>query len=261
MERVVVENLSFSYRHGFELKGISLKVWGGSVVTLLGPNGSGKTTLLKCINALLKPRANCVYVDGKDVLKMGEDERAKLMGYVPQSHSPTFPYTVLDVVLMGRTPYLGVFQRPSKADVAKAEEALKLVGLNHLKDRPYTEISGGERQLVLIARALAQDPRVILLDEPTAHLDFRNQFKVLRIVKEVAKKRDIAIIMSLHDPNLAYLFSDVIVLMSRGRVVAYGDPNSVITRENIKAVYGVDIEIVYHGDVRLVIPQESLGRW
>jgi iron complex transport system ATP-binding protein len=143
VERVVVENLSFSYRHGFELKGISLKVWGGSVVTLLGPNGSGKTTLLKCINALLKPRANCVYVDGKDVLKMGEDERAKLMGYVPQSHSPTFPYTVLDVVLMGRTPYLGVFQRPSKADVAKAEEALKLVGLNHLKGPP---IHGDKRR-------------------------------------------------------------------------------------------------------------------
>ncbi|MCC6023571.1 MAG: ABC transporter ATP-binding protein [Thaumarchaeota archaeon] len=258
MERVVVENLSFSYRHGFELKGISLKVWGGSVVTLLGPNGSGKTTLLKCINALLKPRTNCVYVDGKDVLKMREDERAKLMGYVPQSHSPTFPYTVLDVVLMGRTPYLGVFQRPSKADVAKAEEALKLVGLNHLKDRPYTEISGGERQLVLIARALAQDPRVILLDEPTAHLDFRNQFRVLRVVREVAKRKDVAVVMSLHDPNLAYLFSDAIALMSGGRIVAFGDPNNVITKENIKAVYGMDVEIVDNERGRLVLPLEVM---
>jgi len=256
MERVIVEDLSFSYGYGFELRDISLRVKSGSIVTLLGPNGSGKTTLLKCINALLKPKTSCVYVDGKDVLKMKESELAKLMGYVPQSHSPVFPYTVLDVVLMGRTSYLNIFQQPSRADIDKAEEALKSVGLYSLRNRPYTEISGGERQLVLIARALAQEPKVILLDEPTAHLDFKNQFKVLRVIREVARKRDVAVIMSLHDPNLAYLFSDVIALMKDGRIIACSDPNSVITRENIRAVYGIDAEIVDNGRGKLVLPLE-----
>lgn len=254
MEGIIVEKLSFTYGHGFGLEDVNLRVRAGEVVTLLGPNGSGKTTLLKCINALLKPRLGCVYVDGKDVLRMKGDELAKLMGYVPQLHNPTFPYTVLDVVLMGRTPHLGTFQQPSKADVQKAEEALKMVGLHHLRGRPYTDISGGERQLVLIARALAQEPRVILLDEPTAHLDFKNQFKVLKVVRSIAKERGVAIIMSLHDPNLAYLFSDTIALMKGGRIVACGRPEDVITEENIKAVYEMDIKIIGNERERLVIP-------
>jgi iron complex transport system ATP-binding protein len=258
MERVIVENLCFSYRHGFELKDVNLRVESGSIVTLLGPNGSGKTTLLKCINALLKPKTNCVYVDGRDVLKMKESELAKLMGYVPQSHSPIFPYTVLDVVLMGRTSHLGVFQQPSRADIHKAEEALRSVGLYNLRDRPYTEISGGERQLVLIARALAQEPKVILLDEPTAHLDFKNQFKVLKIIRRVAKEKDVAVIMSLHDPNLAYLFSDLIALMKDGKIIACSDPSNVITRENIKTVYGIEAEIVDNGRGKLVLPLEVI---
>ena len=256
MERVIVENLCFSYRHGFELRDINLKVESGRIVTLLGPNGSGKTTLLKCINALLKPKTSCVYVDGKDVLKMKESELAKLMGYVPQSHNPVFPYSVLDVVLMGRTSHLSMFQQPSKADFQKAEEALRSVGLYNLRDRPYTEISGGERQLVLIARALAQEPKVILLDEPTAHLDFKNQFKVLKVIKNVARERDVAVIMSLHDPNLAYLFSDVVALMKDGRIIACSNPDNVITRENIRSVYGIDAEIVDNGRGKLVLPLE-----
>jgi len=256
MEGVIVENLSFSYRHGFELVNVNLRVERGRIVTLLGPNGSGKTTLLKCINALLKPRTSCVYIDGKDVLKMKENELAKIMGYVPQSHSPVFPYTVLDVVLMGRTSHLSMFQQPSKVDVYRAEEALRSVGLYGLRDRPYTEISGGERQLVLIARALAQEPKVILLDEPTAHLDFKNQFRVLKVIRNVAEEKDVAVIMSLHDPNLAYLFSDMIALMKDGRIIACDRPGNVITRENIRAVYGIDAEIVDNGRGKLVLPLE-----
>lgn len=258
MERIAIENLSFSYEHGFELRIDNVRVGSKTILTLLGPNGSGKTTLLRCVHAFLKPKTGCVYIDGKNVLKLKEDEIARLMGYVPQIHVPVFPYTVFDVVLMGRTPYLGMFQQPSKEDFQKAEEALKLVGLYNLRDRPYTEISGGERQLVLIARALAQEPKVLLLDEPTAHLDFRNQFKVLKTIKNIAKEGDIAVIMSLHDPNLAYLFSNIIALVKNGRIVAYGPPEDVITKENIRFVYGLDVEVFNGGKVKYVLPLEVM---
>jgi len=258
VERVVIENLSFSYEHGFELRIDNIRIGSRIIFTLLGPNGSGKTTLLRCIHAFLKPRTGCVYIDGKNVLRLKEDEIARLMGYVPQTHIPVFPYTIFDVVLMGRTPYLGIFQQPSKEDFRKAEEALRLVGLYHLKDRPYTEISGGERQLVLIARALVQEPKVLLLDEPTAHLDFRNQFKVLKIVRNIAKEKDITVIMSLHDPNLAYHFLDIVALVKNGEIIAYGPPENVITKENIKIVYGMDVEIIDNGRGKYVFPLEVI---
>ena len=251
---VEVRNLSFSYGFDFELKGIKLKVNRGEVVTLLGPNGSGKTTLLKCICALLKPKTGVVFIDGRNVSKWTEKERAKTIGYVPQVHNPSFSYTALDFVLLGRTPYIDYFSQPSKQDCRKAEEALRLVGLYHLKDRDYTEVSGGERRLLLIARALAQEPQLLVLDEPTVHLDLRNELNVLKIIVSIVKERKICAIMSQHDPNLALRFSDLIVLLNNGQIVAVGKPKEVINEVNIARVYGVKAKIIENNGLRMVYP-------
>lgn len=254
MEVISVQGLSFSYGFEFGLSDISLKVERGEVLVLLGPNGCGKTTLLKCINALLKPSKGTVQIKGKDVFRMGRSELARLVGFVPQAHTPPFPFSVTDVVLMGRASCLSIFEQPSRSDYAKAEEALGLVGLTRLKDRPYTQISGGERQLTLIARAIAQEPEALLLDEPTAHLDFRNQFMVLGMVQKVARARGMGVVMSLHDPNQAIQFSDRLALISSGKVMSLGKPADVISPESIKQLYGIDTEVIYHGGRRLVMP-------
>jgi len=256
MELITVKNLSFSYeREVLVLREVNLEVKKKEIVTVLGPNGSGKTTLLKCINAVLKPKTGCVYVNGTEVLKFKRKDLAKLMGIVPQIHKPSFPYTVLDVVLMGRTPYLGTFSQPSREDVRIAMQALNSVGISNLADRPYTQISGGEMQLVLIARALAQRPKILLLDEPIAHLDFRNKIRVLNVVKELTQKYSLAVIMSLHDPNYALIFSDKVALLSKGRIVACGKPKEVITRENLKAVYNLDVEVISYDSLSFVMPR------
>jgi iron complex transport system ATP-binding protein len=257
LEVVRVDGLSFSYGLEFRLREISLSVNGGEVLVLLGPNGCGKTTLLKCINALLRPEKGSVHIDGRDAFKMERNELARLVGYVPQAHSPPFPYTVLDIVLMGRVSCLGIFQQPSRRDYAKSEEALALVGMDRLRDRPYTQISGGERQLVLVARAIAQEPKVLLLDEPTAHLDFRNQLMILRMVKRVAKDKGLGVLMSLHDPNHALLFSDSVALMGDGAVTALGRPEEVVTAAKINEVYGMEIEVVDYKKTKFVVPKIS----
>ncbi len=254
MAVIQVSGLSFSYGLDFCLKDVSLEVERGEVVALLGPNGSGKTTLLKCINALLPVKAGKIRIDGIDVSTAGRADLARLVGYVPQSHDPPFPYTVFDVVVMGRTSHLGIFQQPSGSDYALAENALGVVGLSAFRDRPYTQISGGERQLALIARALVQEPKVLLLDEPTAHLDFRNQLAVLKMVRRISAEKGIGVVMSLHDPNHALLFADTIALMSGGRIVSFGSAGEVVTEENIESVYGVEVESISHNRVRLIVP-------
>jgi iron complex transport system ATP-binding protein len=253
-EVISVSGLCFSYGLGFELRDISLTVERGNVTVLLGPNGCGKTTLLKCMNALLTPGEGKVQINGKDVFSMGRGELARLVGFVPQSHTPSFPYSVVDVVLMGRVSCMSIFQQPSSSDYAKAENALKVVGLSALKERPYTEISGGERQLALIARAIAQEPEALLLDEPTAHLDFKNQYMVLGMVKKVARERGIAVVMSLHDPNQAMQFSDCLVLINAGRIFSMGRPEDVVSPESIRELYGIDTDVIYHGGRKLIMP-------
>jgi iron complex transport system ATP-binding protein len=255
LEVVRVEDLYFTYGLDFKLRVPSLSVNSGELTVLLGPNGCGKTTLLKCINALVKPEKGSISIDGKDTLRMGWDRLARLVGYVPQMHQPPFPYSVIDIVLMGRVSSMGIFQQPSKSDYAKSEEALKLVGMHAFRDRPYTQISGGERQLVLIARAIAQEPKVLLLDEPTAHLDFKNQLVVLGTVKRIARERGIAVVTSLHDPNHTLLFADTVVLMSNGTVFAAGRPDEVVTEANIESVYAMEVEVIEHHRSRFVLPR------
>jgi iron complex transport system ATP-binding protein len=224
------------------LKGISFKAEKGGLTTILGPNGSGKTTLFKCISGLWKYYKGEIKVDGIIIDKLSFKKRARLFSFVPQEHEPPFPYSVFDVVLMGRASYIGVFSSPGKKDYEKAEEALKTVGIEHLKNIPYTKISGGERQLTLIARAIAQEAPVMLLDEPTSHLDFKNQINILKKIKEIANMRGITVVMTLHDPNLAGLFSDKVVVINSGSKVAEGLPADIITEELIKRVYDIEIK-------------------
>lgn len=223
------------------LKGISFDAQGGHITTILGPNGSGKTTLFKCIAGLWHYYKGEVLFEGKAIDKLSFRKRARIFSVVPQEHEPPFPYSVFDVVLMGRASYVGLFSTPSKRDYEIVEEAINTVGIENLKEKPYTKISGGERQLTLIARALAQNAPVMLLDEPTSHLDFRNQINVLKKIKEIAKNKKLVVLMTLHDPNLAGLFSDKVVVVNSGTKVAEGTPNEIITESLIKRVYDIEV--------------------
>ncbi len=275
MSGIEVRDLSFGYNGMPILAGIDLSIDRGSKVTLLGPNGCGKTTLLKTINRLLKPASGSVVIDGKIASQMGARELAQVIGYVPQGHRSSFPFTSFEIVLTGRLPHVSTFSSPGARDFEVARRALELVGAGHLSDRPYTQISGGERQMVMIARSLAQEPRFLLLDEPTSYLDFKNQVRVLKTVTSIAATEGVTVIMTLHDPNHALAYSDRVVLMRRlprggdgavhhpalrrdapsgGNVVAYGRPEEVMTPENIEDAYGMKVEILEIDGRRIILP-------
>lgn len=237
------------------LKEVDFSVQAGDMTTILGPNGSGKTTLFKCIAGLWKPQRGEILFGNKNISNLPHEKRAKMLAIVPQEHEPPFTYSVLDVVLTGRVSHIGVFSSPSKHDYRKAEESIEKVDISHLKDRPYTKISGGERQLVLIARALAQEAPILLLDEPTSHLDFRNQVIVLNKVKEIARHKGLTVLMTIHDPNLAMLFSDKVVVLNGGSVVCTGSPQVVITEDILQKVYGINVSLIPWNGTRVVYPR------
>jgi len=237
------------------LKGISFVAEKGLLTTILGPNGSGKSTLFKCISGLWRYYKGEVKVDGVSIDNLSFKKRARLFSVVPQEHEPPFPYSVFDVVLMGRASYVGIFSSPGKRDYEKSEEALNTVGIDHLRNIPYTKISGGERQLVLIARAIAQEAPVMLLDEPTSHLDFKNQINILKKIKEIAKTREITVLITLHDPNLAGLFSDKVIVINSGSKVAEGSPKEVLTEELIKRIYEVEVINFCVNGQKLICPK------
>jgi len=254
---LVVDNLTFSYGSFPILKDISLTISSGELTAILGPNGSGKTTLLKCLCALLKPKLGCVYVDGQEASKLKPRELARFVGYVPQIHAPSFPYRVIDIVVSGRTPYLAPFSTPSKRDYEIAHRALEAVGCGSLSERPYTQLSGGELRLVLIARALAQQPKILLLDEPTSHLDFKNKAIVLHVIRELTKKEGLCVLMTEHDPNLALMFSDKVVLLKKGCMIACGRPREVINEKTMRELYDIDVNILSSNtsDLTFIIPR------
>lgn len=254
---IEIQDIYYKHPHCHEhvLKGITLQAGRGKLTTILGPNGSGKTTLFKCIAGLWKPEQGDILFEGNSILRCSHDKRAKIIAVVPQEHEPPFPYSVFDAVLMGRSSHVNIFSAPSKRDYAKTEEAIEEVGICHLRERPYTKISGGERQLALVARALAQETPVMLFDEPTSHLDFRNQVLVLSKVKEIVRQRQVIAVMTIHDPNLAMLFSDSVVIVNHGNVLAQGSAVTVIDEENLRSIYGIDVSVVSVNGTRVVTPK------
>jgi iron complex transport system ATP-binding protein len=213
----------------------------GEVLALLGPNGSGKTTLLKTLLGLLAPKAGDVQLDGRTLNNYGSGDRARLIAYVPQSHQTTFAFTVETIVLMGRVAHGNLFSRPTAADRAVAARALERFGIAHLRERPYTMISGGERQLALLARALAQEPQFIILDEPTASLDFGNQGKVMREIRSLAASGH-GVLFTTHDPNHAMRAADRAYLLRDGAKIGEGAVGAVLNREELMMLYDARVE-------------------
>lgn len=254
-------NLSCGYGQRRVVDSISLRLKVGEVVGLLGANGCGKTTLIKTILGLLPVQGGEILLDGKNIKNWTSAQIARVIGYIPQMHTPPFPFEVLDVVLMGRTAHIKPFSSPSPQDVKIAERALDMLNISYLRDRVYTEISGGERQLVLIARALAQEPKILIMDEPTASLDFGNQIKVLSHVKQLAGM-NIAVLMSCHFPEHAFIYSNRAVLLNEGRILHSGTPGETITAERLKTLYGIDVDIVtvknrMNQELRVCIPSRN----
>ena len=213
----------------------------GEVLALLGPNGGGKTTLLKTLLGLLAPKAGEVRLGDRPLASFASRDRARLIAYVPQSHSATFAFTVEAIVLMGRTAHGNLFSRPTAADRAVATRALERFGIAHLGERPYTMISGGERQLALLARALAQEPQFIVLDEPTASLDFGNQGRVMNEIRALAES-GLGVLFTTHDPNHALRAADRAFLLRDGRMVAEGNIGAVLNREQLQSLYDAPVE-------------------
>lgn len=229
---------------------IALDLKPGEVLALLGPNGSGKTTLLKTLLGLLPAQGGEVTLDGRPLAALSIAERARLLGYVPQAHAGTFAFSVFTVVLMGRTAHGGLFAAPSAHDREIALAMLERLGVATLAQRPYTQISGGERQLALIARALAQEPRYVVLDEPTASLDFGNQGKVMAEIRRLAAQ-GLGVLFTTHDPNQALRYADHVLMIRDGRALAAGKAAELLTPERLGALYGVAIETVRDGEGRV----------
>ena len=237
-----IRDLHFSYRvNGPEvLRGVNLQIREGEILTVLGRNGAGKSTLFSCMLGVKKPRTGTIRIQGRDIETMSEREIATVVGFVPQSHNPAFSYTVEEFVMMGCAAKIGLLSSPGSKEREKTHQALEKMGISHLANRPYTELSGGERQQVTIARAIVGEPKIILFDEPTAHLDFTNQVKVLRIVKSLSQD-GYAVAMTTHDPNHALLLDGHTAILGDNGQIAWGETKSIVTQENLEKVYGPDI--------------------
>jgi iron complex transport system ATP-binding protein len=246
-----INNLYFSYPNQKRtiLQGVSFSLQEGEILTILGPNGSGKSTLLNCMANLLYPTNGSILLNGKNVQKMNAREIANIISYVPQKHSPTFSYTVLNYVIMGCAPKIGLFSKPKEKDEAAAYHALERLGISYLADKPYNEISGGELQQVTIARAIVQEPKAILFDEPTAHLDYGNQIRILRLIKEMAND-GYSIVITTHNPDHAILLGGTVAILDRHGCLEIGKYNTIITESRLKKVYNADLRL-------LMIPELS----
>lgn len=235
-----IENLSFSYNENKILKEINFHAKNGELITLLGANGSGKTTFLKCMQGLLTPEAGKILIDGENIIQLGKKVRAQKIAVVPQEHKNIFAHKVLDMVVMGVNPWLSFNEQPKKEHYLRAEEILNELNIYSLKDKNFNRISGGERQLVLIARALMQKSNILLLDEPNSHLDFKNMHHIMDILQQL-KFSNKTIITALHDPNLAYRYSDKITILKEGRILARGAAEKVMTEKNLSEAYNMQI--------------------
>lgn len=244
VNRIEIQNAGFSYdgkRYVWE--NIDLTVKDGDCFCLLGVNGCGKTTLLNCIARNMPLSMGKILINGRDITEYSVMEFARTVGVVYQDHTVSFPYSSLEVVRMGRTPHLGLFQTPSEEDTNLAVDIMDELGILHLADKSYSQISGGERQLVLIARTLCQQPEMILFDEPTSHLDFKNQAMVIKTMKKLSEK-GMTLVMTSHFPNHVWNVGTSAALMGEGGIIASGNCEEIMTKENLERTYGVPVKIL-----------------
>ncbi len=252
-----VKNASFAYDEKNIFEDISFDISKGDVLCILGPNGTGKTSLLKCLNGLQDLITGEIILNGENLKSLKFSQIAKSIGYIPQGHIPTFPFSVLDVVLMGRSPYLSLTESPSENDIKIAENALKNLNIFHMSNREYTNLSGGEKQLVFLARVLAQEPDLLILDEPTSHLDFGNQIRLLEIVDSLSKV-GLAIVMSSHFPDHAFISSNKVAILKNKSFIDIGAPNDVVTEINLKKTYNIDLKLMnISEDRKICIPLKN----
>lgn len=241
--KLETKNLSCGYGEKIILENINFEVRTGEICCLLGPNGVGKTTLFRTLLKLTKPMSGSVRIDGEDIAGWSAAKMAKHTAYVSQYHTPPFPYLVKDVVLLGRLSSVGYFGQPKKQDYEIADQAMEDMGVLDLKDKVYTDISGGERQLVMIARALTQQSGILVLDEPTASLDYGNMVRVIHKIISL-KEKGYAVIMTTHSPDQAFMCRSQAVLLQRNSPVIFGNVMDVVTEKNLKDAYGVEVSIV-----------------
>lgn len=246
MKLLETQNLNFAYSPIPTLTDINFALDCGGLRALLGPNGSGKTTLLKLLTGLLEPARGSVLYQGKPLKTMPKREIARHVALVPQELNLQFGFTVQQMVMLGRTPHIGALAGPTKNDRAVVERVMDLTETAGLAERVVTELSGGEQQRVVLAMALAQEPQVLLLDEPTVHLDLNHQIEILELVRKLNRERGLTVLATMHDLNLAALYFDNIVLLDRGRIVAEGAPDKVISAERIHSVFQADVLVQPH---------------
>lgn len=252
-----IRNLCFSYSRTRVLDSISFDASGGEILCILGPNGSGKTTLLKCINRIITAEEGTVLCDDVDLRTLSLKKAARYISYVPQDVSMTFPLSVIDVILMGRIPYADFKLGREDRDIAYS--LMEMMDLTHLAFKRIDQLSGGEKQRVLIARALTQDAPVLIMDEPTSNLDIRNQLETLTLIKKIVRDNGLTALMTVHDINQAAMFSDKIIMMKDKKVFSSGPTKDVLNEDNLNSVFGVDAVVSHHEDelsVRLLKPEE-----
>jgi len=254
--KITIKGLTFSYKSSKILDELDLLVGDSEVLSLVGPNGSGKTTLIKCIDRILTPMGS-ILLDDREIERLSRQEIARMIGYVPQSSSTPLATTVFDTVLMGRRPHIS--WRVSDYDLDQVADILELLHLDHLAMRDFSQLSGGQKQKVLIARALAQEPEVLLLDEPTSSLDMRHQLEVMETISSLVKEKRISAVMAIHDLNLASRFSDKLVMLKGGKVYAAGSPDELINEGNISRIYGIEAVVMRSLDKPCIVPLRSLN--
>lgn len=256
---LTVSHLDFYFGKRQILKDVSFSAENGEFLSILGPNGVGKSTLFRCILQLLKPKAGTITVDGQDVAQLSPQALARRIAYIPQYHNPTFQYSVLDMVLMGTASQLGALATPGKAQRETAQRALERLNISHLAEHPYPLCSGGEKQLCLVARAIAQQARLLIMDEPASSLDFGNRIRVMQTVRSLVQD-GYAVVQTTHDPEQAFLYSDKILALHDGQVLAWGTPQEVLQSDIISTLYGIPVDVhSLEGDrMRVCVPTNSL---